>query len=59
MSTPQDRTHVSSQVASAGGGAEVLLGVESVRVDHEVTVGQVAATHRGCKRQEPFDTFLP
>ena len=39
---PHDGTDVPGEVASAGGGAEVLLGVQAVRVRHEVTVGQVA-----------------
>lgn len=40
---PHDSTDVSSEVASAGRGAEVLLGVEPVCVNHEVAVRQVAA----------------
>lgn len=41
--SPHDGTHIPGQVPATGGGGEVLLRVEPVRVDHEVPVGQVSA----------------
>lgn len=39
---PHESTDISSEVASAGRRAEVLLGVEPICVDHEVAVRQKA-----------------
>ena len=46
MISPHDRTHVSCEVATAGGGGEVLLRVQAVSVNHEVTVRQVSEGKR-------------
>ena len=43
---PHDGADVAGQVAAAGGGGEVLLRVQAVRVDHEVAVCQVAGAQR-------------
>ena len=43
---PHDSTDVSSEVASTGRWTEIFLGVEPVRVDHEVAVRQVTASYR-------------
>lgn len=39
---PHNGTDVPSQVSATGGGGQVLLRVQPVRVDHEVTIGQVS-----------------
>ena len=39
---PHDGTDITRQVPAAGGGREILLGVQPVSVDHEVSIGQVA-----------------
>lgn len=38
---PHDCTHISSQVSAACSGGEVLLRVQPVGVNHEVSVSQV------------------
>lgn len=43
---PHESTDISSEVASAGRRAQVLLGVEPICVDHEVTVCQIAAMYK-------------
>lgn len=40
--SPHDGTDIPGQVPATGGGGEVLLRVQPIRVDHEVTVGQVS-----------------
>lgn len=39
---PHDGTDITRQVPAAGGGGEVLLGVQPVSVNHEVSISQVA-----------------
>ncbi len=39
---PHDRTHISSEVSPAGGGGQVLLRIQPVCVNHEVTISQIA-----------------
>lgn len=43
---PHESTDISSEVASAGRRAEVLLRVEPICVDHEVAVRQIAAMYK-------------
>jgi len=38
---PHDGTDITGQVPAAGGGGEILLGVQPVRVNHEVSISQV------------------
>lgn len=42
MSIPDNSAYISRQVAPAGSASEVLLRVEAVCVNHEVTIRQVA-----------------
>lgn len=39
---PHDGANIPSQVPAAGGGGEVLLRIQPIRVDHEVAIGQVS-----------------
>lgn len=39
---PHDGTDIARQVPPAGSGSEILLGVQPVSVDHEISIGQVA-----------------
>ena len=39
---PHDGTDITSQVPTAGSGGEILLGVQPVSVNHEVSISQVA-----------------
>lgn len=58
MNSPHDGADVPGQVPAAGGGGEVLLGVQPVRVDHEVAVGQVSVggLRRSTERSAPQET---
>lgn len=51
---PYESAHVSCEVAPAGRWAEIFLRVEPVRVDHEVTICQVA----GMKRENHTEDIL-
>ncbi len=53
---PHDCTHVSCQVPAAGGGGQVLLRVQSVGVNHEVSVRQVTERRR-CKENGDISTY--
>lgn len=50
--SPHDGAHIPSQVPATGGGGEVLLRVEPVRVDHEVPVGQVSAGRKNSNQAD-------
>lgn len=39
---PHDGTDITRQVPTAGSRGEILLGVQPVSVNHEVSIGQVA-----------------
>ena len=39
---PHNGTDVPGQVPAAGGGSKILLGVQPVGVNHEVSISQVA-----------------
>lgn len=39
---PHDGTDIPGQVPAAGGGGKIFLGVQPVRVNHEVSISQVA-----------------
>ena len=39
---PHDGTDISSQVAATGGAGQVLLGIQTVCVNHKVSVGHVS-----------------
>ena len=48
QSLPDYGAYVSRQVAPAGGASEILLRVQSIRVDHEVAICQVATKQTLC-----------
>lgn len=47
---PHEGADVSGEVPPAGRGAQILLRVEPVRVDHEAAVRQVAAAREAMHR---------
>lgn len=53
LSSPHDGTDISCQVPATGGGGEILLRVEAVRVNHEVAVGQVSVkSHKRIRKTQ-------
>lgn len=44
---PHEGANISGEVPPAGRGAQILLRIEPVRVDHEAAVRQVAAAREG------------
>lgn len=44
--SPHYSTHITGQVSPAGSGGEILLRVQPISVNHEVTVGQVSVREK-------------
>lgn len=55
-----DRADVSGQISSAGGDRQILIRIQTIRVDHEVSIGHVTETNerRDNSRKSEFLTFL-
>lgn len=55
---PHYGTHITGQVSSASGTCQILCGVESVCVQHKVSVGQVTVKESELKYTSTYTTKL-
>lgn len=49
---PHDGTDITRQVPAAGSGGEILLGVQPVSVNHEISISQVAEERQKDEQEE-------